>query len=93
MTWVCDKCYSAMEVTHVGRNRNKVHCPACGTTWYVDDDDEYINDGSGDDSTYDDDDDDSEGLSVYEAAIIWASHGKDEDYMFGYPEDELEDAL
>jgi len=32
-------------------------------------------------------------LSVYEAAEIWASHGKDEDYMFGYTEEELEDAL
>ena len=41
----------------------------------------------------DDDDDDSESLSVYEAAEIWASHGKDEDYMFGYSEEELEDAL
>lgn len=34
-----------------------------------------------------------EGLSVYDAARIWASRGKDEDYMFGYTEDELEDAL
>lgn len=95
MTWVCDKCYSAMDVTHVRRDRNRVHCPVCGTEWYVDDDDEYINDGSG---TYDCDDDDEEecdgeSLSVYEAAIIWASRGKDEDYMFGYSEDELEDAL
>lgn len=40
-----------------------------------------------------DDEDDSERLSVYEAAEIWASHGKDEDYTFGYSEDELEDAL
>ena len=41
----------------------------------------------------DDDDDDSERLSVYDAALIWASRGKDEDYMFGYSEEELEDAL
>ena len=34
-----------------------------------------------------------ESLSVYEAAEIWASHGKDEDYMFGYSEEELEEAL
>ena len=34
-----------------------------------------------------------EPLSVYEAAEIWASHGKDKDYMFGYTEEELEDAL
>ena len=39
------------------------------------------------------DDDDSERLSVWEAAEIWASNGKDEDYMFGYTEEELENAL
>ena len=39
------------------------------------------------------DDDDSERLSVWEAAEIWSSNGKDEDYMFGYTEEELEDAL
>ncbi len=32
-------------------------------------------------------------LNVYDAALIWVSHGKDEDYMFGYTEEELEDAL
>ena len=31
--------------------------------------------------------------TVYDAALIWASNGKDEDYTFGYSEDELEDAL
>jgi hypothetical protein len=41
----------------------------------------------------DDDLDDSESLSVYDAAQIWASNGKDEDYTFGYSEEELEDAL
>lgn len=40
-----------------------------------------------------DDDDNNEFLSVYEAAEIWVSHGKDEDYMFGYTEEELENAL
>ena len=34
-----------------------------------------------------------EELDVYNAALIWASNGKDEDYTFGYSEDELEDAL
>ena len=37
--------------------------------------------------------DDSERLSVWDAADIWASNGKDEDYMFGYTEEELENAL
>lgn len=50
-------------------------------------------------SDWDDDDiegegdDDGETLDVYDAAEIWLSHGKDEDYTFGYDEDELEDAL
>ena len=37
--------------------------------------------------------DDAQAISVDEAALIWASNGKDEDYTFGYSEDELEDAL
>lgn len=43
----------------------------------------------------DDEDDDKsdESLSVYEAANIWASNGKDGDYTFGYSEAELEAAL
>ncbi|MCR5736106.1 MAG: hypothetical protein K6G64_00485 [Eubacterium sp.] len=36
---------------------------------------------------------DCEDLSDYDAAEIWASNGKDEDYMFGYTEEELENAL
>lgn len=35
----------------------------------------------------------AETLSVWDAAEIWASHGKDEDYTFGYSEEELENAL
>ncbi|WP_426716796.1 hypothetical protein ACEN19_03745 [Corynebacterium auriscanis] len=41
----------------------------------------------------DDDVEENESLSVYDAAEIWSSHGKDEDYMFGYTEEELEGAL
>ena len=52
-------------------------CPVCGDTFH--------------DPAYDEED--SENLSVYDAADIWLSHGKDEDYMFGYTEEELEDAL
>lgn len=80
--------------------RNAYHgetppCPRCGqplTKKYVFSGMYCLNCNYG----LDDDDnsnDDSEALSVYEAAQIWASHGKDEDYMFGYSEDELEDAL
>lgn len=45
------------------------------------------------DEDYDEDDDDNEKLSVGDAADIWLSNGKDEDYMFGYTEEELEDSL
>ena len=45
-------------------------------------------------SEFDDDyDEDGESLSVYEAAEIWRSNCMDEDYTFGYSEDELRDAL
>ncbi len=45
-------------------------------------------------STWDDDEEDEgERLSVYDAALIWMSNGKDEDYTFGYSEEDLEDAL
>lgn len=35
----------------------------------------------------------SSSLSVYDAALIWMSNGKDEDYTFGFSEEELEEAL
>jgi len=41
----------------------------------------------------DDDDDDGESINVYDAALIWRSNGEDEDYTFGYSEDELRNAL
>lgn len=50
------------------------------------------NDTSDETEDYDDDDG-SETLSVWDAADIWASNGKDEGYMFGYTEEELENAL
>lgn len=40
-----------------------------------------------------DEDTECETLSVHDAALIWASRGKDDDYMFGYTEKELEQAL
>lgn len=40
-----------------------------------------------------DEDEEEEQLNVYDAAMIWAANGKDEEYMFGYSEEELEDAL
>lgn len=34
-----------------------------------------------------------DGLNIWDAADIWASSGKDDDYDFGYSKDELENAL
>ena len=48
---------------------------------------EYIDDDE------DDDEHDSETLDVYDAALIWQSNEMDEDYMFGYTEEELRNAL
>lgn len=49
-----------------------------------------------DGDAYDDEDEDDNGedesLPVHEAADIWMSNGKDEDYMFGYSASELESA-
>jgi hypothetical protein len=38
------------------------------------------------------DDEEGESLDVHTAAAIWRSNGEDEDYMFGYSEDELREA-
>ena len=54
-------------------------CPVCGDVFH-----DYDFDGG---------EDDSERISVEEAAYIWMSNGKDEDFMFDYSEEELEDAL
>lgn len=63
-------------------------CPVCGHRMRKLGPDEYVCDWCGSE-----DEDDGEGLSVWDAADIWASNGKDEDYMFGYSYDELENAL
>ena len=71
-------------------------CPRCGmamrkaysySDWWCD----TCHAGLEDDE--DSDEDENESLSVYDAADIWLSNGKDEDYMFGYTEEELERAL
>ena len=70
-------------------------CPRCGqpmikrhsySDWWC----ENCHDGL----DYDDEfEDTGESIGVYDAALIWAANGKDEDYMFGFTAEELEDAL
>ena len=70
-------CPCGEEMYYVGGGNWK--CPECGEVLY----EGYDEDGE---ST-------EECISLDEAALIWASHGKDEDYTFGYSEEDLEDAL
>jgi hypothetical protein len=37
--------------------------------------------------------DQGERLSITDAAVIWLHNGQDEDYRFGYTEDELREAV
>ena len=83
--WYCDECDASLNdqpgfTTQYGEWK----CTKCGCVNYID---QYAVIDS------EEDDEDSESLSVYDAAEIWLSNGKDEDYMFGYSEEELEDAL
>lgn len=50
---------------------------------------ENFDDLVADDGADDADGNTGEALSVSDAADIWMSNGMDEDYMFGYTEDEL----
>lgn len=56
--------------------------------WYNDDEDDWLWDNWDEDSF----EEDCETLSVIDAALIWLSSGKDEDYMFDYSREELEAA-
>ncbi len=86
--WYCDECDTYMNSqSGFTTSSGEWTCTECGC----------VNDVTEDNIRYDydsdfDDDDDDERLSVWDAADIWRSHGKDEDYMFGYSEEELENA-
>ena len=58
----------------------------------TDETDEFEEDEWESDEDDEDDDEYGERISVWDAADIWLSSGKDEDYMFGYTEEELEEA-
>lgn len=92
--WYCDECDTYMNSQHgFTTSDGEWTCTKCGHINDVSEDnilDEYENPYENDDD--DDDDDDGEGLSVFDAADIWRSHGEDEDYMFGYTREELEEA-
>lgn len=100
--WYCDEC-NALLNNQAGFNTygGTWTCTKCGNLNYIDESEildsseaeAFENSGFESYSEFVEDRDSAEAISVYEAATIWASHGKDEEYMFGYSEDELEDAL
>ena len=100
--WYCNECNEYLN-SQPGFNPNcgTWSCTNCGEVNYIDEneilnDDEYDNfKNSGFDSynEYVEDMNSGEALSKEDAALIWASHGKDEDYLFGYSEEELEEEL
>ncbi len=91
--WFCDRCNACLSDQPGFDDHHYVwKCTECGHKNSISSDSIY--ESEDDFRKYDEpDDEDDESLSVYEAAEIWASNGKDEDYMFGYTEEELEDAL
>lgn len=100
--WYCDECNEYLnEQPGFNADCGTWTCTNCGELNYIDKSEildeyeanEFKNSGFDSYNEYANDRDAGEALSVHEAALIWASHGKDEDYTFGYSEDELEDAL
>ena len=80
--WWCDSCDASLdEQPGFSPYCGSWTCTECG----------YVNDINEDEIIWPDDE--SERISVCDAADIWMSNGKDEDYMFGYTREELEDAL
>ena len=75
--YTCIECGTEMELLW---EENKVICPKCGCWDEISDEEMEDFEGAG-------------GLDVYDSALIWSSHGKDEDYIFGYSEGEMEAAL
>ena len=100
--WYCNECNEYLNnQTGFNENRGVWYCKNCGECNPIHEADildeyqyeEFKNSDFDSYNEYADFRDSAEALSPYEAALIWGSRGKDEDYTFGYSEDELEDAL
>lgn len=78
--WYCDVCGAFLnEQEGFNDSMSSWSCTECGCD----------NSITEEDIIYDTD----ESIGVWEAAQIWESNGRDEDYTFGYSIEELEDAL
>ncbi len=90
VNWYCDNCGDYLNDQegfddHCGDWK----CTNCGYVNKIVEDNIIYDENDEDDDDYGSD----ERLPVYEAALIWQSNGFDEDYTFGYSEEELKDAL
>lgn len=86
--WYCDECNAYLNAqpgfTTINNDWTCTECGHVNGTTY----DNIVNyEYDNEDKEYDE-----ERLSVWDAAEIWRSRGRDEDYMFGYTEEELENA-
>lgn len=100
--WYCDECNAYLnEQSGFTEDCGSWTCTECGYVNYINENEvldeeeleEFENSGFDSYNEFVEDRDYGEAISVDDAAQIWASHGKDEDYTFGYTEEELENAL
>ena len=97
--WYCDECNDLLNnQPGFDANCGTWTCSKCGELNYISSD-EILSDSEIDDfkssgyDSYNDYKNSCESYDVYDAALAWQSRGYDEDYMFGYTEDELRSAL
>ena len=87
--WWCDECNAHMNIqSGFDDSHGTWNCTDCGYENSITSEDIIVID-----DFEEDEEDYSEALDVSDAADIWASNGFDEDYTFGYSEDELRKEL
>ena len=79
MSFICGKCFSKMDIDKVSNIRLKIFCPICGSKWFIDDNEQELKI--------------EETIEIEDAALLWSVHGKNNKYLFGYTEEELEKIL
>lgn len=79
MTLICGNCFSEMEADKISTTRIKIHCLRCGSKWFIDDNEQEL--------------EIEETIEIEDAALLWSVHGKNNKYLFGYTEEELEKIL
>lgn len=99
--WYCDECNELLNYQPGFYSEcGTWTCTNCGELNYIDENEilssseieDFENSGYDSYNEYKDKGS-GESYDVYDAALAWMSRGCDEDYMFGYTREELEDAL